>query len=324
MRVFVITSHYIGVLYIRELLEAGDEIVGVTVWPGAVGFYETGWYVPPDYDPRAEAFRHNLPVYEPDPKDINKEPFLSVVRNLEPDWIVSGYYARLFREQLRSIPKYGCVNMHPSRLPEYRGRSPYFSHMIGNDTHNWISLHHPEPGADTGAVIAQASVPILPEDTGFTTGHKVTEAGAVLFREMWPLLKAGKAPTPQKQNDAEATVFNFDWDQTEIDWSRTAVQNWSWVRSCTRPFTGCWTIVGGHKLHIWKVRVVDPAQETRSAGSVPGQVLRVTNDEMRVQCGQGQIDILEAMFDDEPRLPLNGILLMNRQGLAGPSKIVLG
>lgn len=297
-RVFLITSHYMGVLYIDELLRAGDEIVGVAAWPGKAGFYE-GWYVPEEYDVRAKAFKHYLPLYEPDPGQLNSPGFLSVIRKLAPDYIISGYYGKIFKKDLLSIPPKGCINIHPTGLPRFRGLSPYFTHMLFGDERNYITMHWLDAGVDTGDIIAQASVEILPQDSGFTCGHRVTEAGAQMFCENWPLVKQGRAARIT-QDKSKASNFNFSWDIAEIDWRQTNVQIWNLVRCLTRPLGGAWTMTGGYKMHVWQVEVVDPAEELPLEGARPGEVLALTGKGMWVQCGEGQIQILEASLDDQP------------------------
>ncbi len=297
MRVLLITSHYMGVLYIEELLRAGDEIVGVVAWPDSMG-----WYGPPEYDVRTKAFRHYLPLYEPQPRDLNG-PFLPVIQKLAPDIIVSGYYSQIFGRKLLSIPPRGCVNIHPTGLPRFRGLSPYFTHILFGDAYNEITLHWLDPGVDTGDIIGQGRVEILPEDTGYTCGHRLTEAGRDVFRENWPLIKAGKAPRI-KQDPAKASSYNFSWAVAEIDWSRKAVEIWNLVRAISRPLQGAWTLVGGRKAHVWKVEVVDPTRELSAGGAVPGQVLAVTGKGLWVQTGAGQVRIVESEVDGDPALPL--------------------
>ena len=297
-RVFLITSHYMGVLYIDELLRAGDEIVGIAAWPGEAGFYE-GWYVPIEYDVRSKAFKHYLPLYEPSPWKLNSPEFLEVIRKLKPDYVISGYYGKIFRKELLSIPPYGCINIHPTGLPRYRGLSPYFTHMLFGEDRNYLTMHWLDPGTDTGDIIGQASVEVLPEDTGFTCGHRLTEAGAALFREHWPLVKEGKAPR-RKQDESLASTFNFSWAIAEINWSQSATQIWNLVRCLTKPQGGAWTMAGGHKLHVWKVQVVKPEQELSNVSSLPGQVLALTGRGLWVQCGEGQLQILDSTFDDLP------------------------
>jgi len=301
-RVFLITSHYMGVLLMQELLKAGDEVVGVVAWPGT-----DGWYVPEAYDVSAHAFRLYLPLYEPDPKKLNGPEFLNVIRKLEPDYIVSGFYPKIFKDALLSIPKHGCVNVHPTGLPRFRGLSPYFTHMLFGDDRNYITMHWLDRGVDTGDSIAQASVEILPEDTGFTCGHRLIEAGAAMFAEYWPQVKAGTAPrTPQ--DPALASNFNFDWALAEIDWTKSNGESWNLVRSLSAPLDGAWTVVGGHKVHVWKVRVVPPEEELSVPGAVPRQVLALTGKGLWVQCGSGQLEIVEATADDLPDRPVPEII----------------
>jgi len=291
-RVFLITSHYMGVLYIDELLRAGDEIVGVVAWPD-----DGGWAVPPEYDVRSKAFRHYLPLYEPDPAQLNSPEFVEVIRKTSPDYVISGYYARIFKKAILTLPPKGCINIHPTGLPRFRGLSPYFTHLLHGDDRQYITMHWLDPGVDTGDIIAQASVEVRPDDTGFTVGHRVTEAGAAMFRENWPKVKAGTAPRI-KQDASIASNFNFSWDMAEIDWKKNATQVWNLVRAITRPFSGAWTMVGGYKMHVWKVRVVAPEEELKVKGALPGEVLALTGKGFWVQCGEGQVQILEASLDD--------------------------
>lgn len=293
-KVFLITSHFMGVLYIEELLKAGDEIAGVVAWPGT-----GGWYVPPEYDVRAKAFDNYLPLYEPDPKKLNSPEFVEVIRKTNPDFIISGYYSRIFKDQILSIPKNGCINIHPTGLPRFRGLSPYFTHMLFGDTRNYITMHWLNPGIDTGDIIAQASVKILPDDTGFKCGHRLTEAGGAMFRENWPLAKAGTAPRVV-QDESIASVFNFSWDLAEINWAKSNVEIFNLVRSITRPFDGAWTLLSGRKLHVWKAVVVPKEQELQVQGAIAGEVLAVLGKGLWVQCGEGQLQIVDSSFEDDP------------------------
>ncbi len=313
MRVLLITSHYMGVLYIEELLRAGDEIVGVVAWPDSMG-----WYVPREYDVRTKAFRHYLPLYEPEPKDLNG-PFLPIVEKLAPDMIVSGYYSQIFGRRLLSIPPKGCVNTHPTGLPRFRGLSPYFTHMLFGDRYNEITLHWLDPGVDTGDIIGQGRVEILPDDTGYTCGHRLTEAGRDVFRECWPLIKAGTAPR-RKQDPRLASNYNFSWAAAEIDWSKGAVEIWNLVRAISRPLQGAWTLLAGRKLHVWQVRVVEQSRELPARDAVPGQVLAVAGKGMWVQTGRGQVQIVDASFDADPVQPAAALL----PAIGGAARVVLG
>ena len=313
MRVLLITSHYMGVLYIEELLKAGDEIVGVVAWPDSMG-----WYVPPEYDVRTKAFRHYLPLYEPQPRELNRS-FLPVIQKLAPDIIVSGYYSQIFGRRLLAIPPKGCVNTHPTGLPRFRGLSPYFTHILFGDKYNEITLHWVDPGVDTGDIIGQGRVEIRPDDTGYTCGHRLTEAGRDVFRENWPLIKAGTAPR-RKQDPALASNYNFSWSVAEIDWRKSCVEIWNLVRAISRPLQGAWTMLAGRKLRVWRVEVVEQGGKLPAEGAVPGQVLSVTGPGLWVQTGDGQLRIVESQFDDDPELPLASRL----PAACAPTRLILG
>jgi methionyl-tRNA formyltransferase len=301
-RVILITSHYMGVLYMRKLLEAGDTVVGVVAWPSSAG-----WYVPEEYDVRNHALRYYLPLYEPDPKKLNSPDFLRVVKRLRSDFIVSGYYPQLFKPPLLRIPPGGCVNIHPTGLPRFRGLSPYFSHMLHGDERNYITMHWLDEGTDTGDIIAQTSVEIYPDDTGFTCGHRLTEAGADMFSEYWPRVKEGTAPR-SRQDETKASVFNFDWSMAEIDWNKTSTEIWDLVRSIAPPLNGAWTMGGGRKIRIEKAWPLTGHGLLKAPEAVPGQVLALTGRGMVVQCGTGQLQVVTASVDSEPQTAVFDVL----------------
>jgi methionyl-tRNA formyltransferase len=287
MKIVMISSHYLGVLYLQELLRAGDTVAAAVALPGT-----GGWHVPAEYDFRAAAFRAYVPVYEPPAKELNSPRFLDIIEGMKPDFIVSGYYPRLFGPRLLSIPKHGCVNTHPTGLPRFRGLSPYFTHLFFGDERNMITIHWLDAHADTGDIIAQASVPIVEDDTGFTTGHKVTEAGRDAFAEVWPLIKSGKAPR-RPQDESAASVFNFDWGMAEIDWRLPAREIGCRIRALSRPLDGCWTSSRGQRIRIWAARVPPAGEALDGARALPGEVLAFTGAGFIVQCGSGQLHVTD-------------------------------
>jgi methionyl-tRNA formyltransferase len=160
-----------------------------------------------------------------------------------------------------------------------------------------ITMHWLDPGVDTGDIIFKASVPIEPEDTGFVSGHKVTEAAAETFRKVWPLVKAGKSDRI-KQSIDEASIFNFDERMAEIDWSQSAFLINNLVKAITKPLFGTWTTLNGQKIMIWKTRLLTGSEETNAKSDVPGTVTAVTVPGFCVQCETGQIEVLEYEFCD--------------------------
>ena len=106
----------------------------------------------------------------------------------------------------------------------------------------------------------------------------------------------------------------------EIDWNKSAVEIWNLVRAISRPLQGAWTMLGGRKLHVWRVGVIEPIRELPAEGAVPGQVLAVTGRGLWVKTGRGQVCILESELDEEPNLPLARRL----PEICGPTRAILG
>ena len=302
-RVFLITSSYMGVLLIDELIKAKDKIVGVVAWP----IEDYPYYTPPEYNVRTKTFKNYLPLYEPDPNELNSKEFIKIIKDLNPDFIVSGYYPKLFSKQILEIPSGGCINIHPTGLPRFRGLSPYFTHMLFGDEYNYITLHWLDSGADTGDIISIASVKIFPEDTGFTCGHRLTEEAAGMFNNNWPLIKKGVAPR-QKQDESIASNFNFDWSISEINWQKGAIEIFNLVRSITKPYDGAWTILGKHKIHVWKSEIVNNSKSLE-----PGTIISIDGKGLCVQCGRGQLIITDLSIDGINISPLNLLIELGKK-----------
>jgi methionyl-tRNA formyltransferase len=251
-----------------------DTIVAVVSRPGEPG--ETVKDV---------AFRYYLPLYQP-PENINDPVFLEVLRALEPDVFISMYFGRLFSPDLLSVPKIGCINMHPSLLPKYRGQGPSTWPLYYGDDETGQTVHWLDAGIDSGDIIAQRAIPIEPEDTSRTLGRKLEALGIELFCETWPLISAGTAPRI-KQDDALASYTVAARPRhAAIDWTRTAQQIANQVRAFTAGY-GARTRVGEKRLYVW--------ESTPYAGSLafddvlPGQILAVAGAGVVVQAGDGPL-----------------------------------
>lgn len=251
-----------------------DEIVGVVSRPGGAG--ETIMDV---------AFKYYLPLYQP-PENINDPKFLEVLRKLEPDVFISMYFGRLFSPDLLAVPKVGCINMHPSLLPKYRGQGPSTWPLYYGDTETGQTIHWLDEGIDSGDVIAQRAIPIAHDDTSKTLGRKLEDLGVALFGETWPLISAGKAPR-EKQDDSLATYSVAGRPRhAVIDWTRTVVELCNQVRAFTAGY-GARTQLGERRLYVWEANPYKG--ELALDAGVPGRVLGVAESGIVVQAGDGSI-----------------------------------
>ncbi len=264
--------------------EAQANIVAVVSRPGEPG--ETVEEV---------AFKYYLPLYKP-LTNVNDPKFIQVLRRLEPDLFISMYFGRLFSPDMLAVPKLGCINMHPSLLPKYRGQGPSTWPIINGETETGQTIHWLDEGIDTGDIIAQKAIPIDPEDTGATLSAKLTELGIELWKETWPLIASGKAPRiPQDDSQATYSVAPRR-SHARIQWTDPAWRIHNMVRAFTRPGKGAWARVAGKRLYVWKSQVLE---EPLARSGKPGEILSITGRGVIVQTGEGQILLRDTQVTQE-------------------------
>jgi len=317
MRVVTIMGGYTGALCLQELVDQGDEVVGVVTYPG-----DPRPATPPEASVKLTADRNLLPVYQPPFERINTPEFVALLSKLQPDLIVSMHYPVIFKRAILEIPPLGCVNEHPSRLPAGRGMTPSHWHMLIGDTHNWITLHYLDEGIDTGDVISQGSVEITLEDTGVTTSRKLSEEGQRIFREALPLIQEGKAPRiPQDQIEGvEPSYYSWKPWYAQIHWDWPAQKLFLHVRTLTHPkemrsWTGeAYTFLGGRRVRVWEAKVAE--ERWSREGAEPGQILAITGQGLLVKAGKGAVVLTEADIEGTEERGLGGLFDILSTGLS--------
>jgi len=318
MRVVTILNGYTGALCLQELVDQGDEVVGVVTSP-----QDPRPGRPPEASVKLTADRNLLPVYQPPYERINTPEFVALLRKLQPDLIVSMHYPVIFKRPILEIPPLGCVNEHPSRVPAGRGMTPSFWHMLIGDTHNWITLHYLDEGIDTGDVISQGSVEITPHDTGYTTSRKLSQEGHHIFREALPLIREGKAPRiPQDQIEGVRPSY-FSWKpwHARIPWDQPAERVALHVRTLSPPEEArsgpggreAYAFLGGYRVRVWEAEV--GRQRWEREGGEPGQILALTGQGLRVRAGQGTIILTAGAIEGMEAEGLRGLLDILSAGL---------
>ena len=286
MRAVVAAYHNIGCAGLDALVDAGFEVVAV--FTHCDDENEALWF-----DSVAEWASHRgVPVHAPD--DINHPIWVSRIRELEPDILFSFYYRKLLKQQILEIPPAGCLNLHGSLLPKYRGRAPVNWVLVNGETRTGVTLHYMTPRPDDGDIVCQESVAISPDDTAFSLHQKMAQATRVMLEKHLPAVLAGTAARIP-QDHAEATYFGARRPQDgQIDWSRPATAIADLVRAVTRPYPGAFTYWGSSKITIWEAKAIAPPW-TNTSG--PGQVL--TTDPLRIQCGSGALEVAYAQAQSD-------------------------
>lgn len=276
MRAIVLAYHDMGCVGIDSLLANGFEIVAVFTHADADS--ENVWF-----ESVAElAARRNLPVFAPD--DINHPLWVQRIRELEPEILFSFYYRKLISKELLALPRHGCLNLHGSLLPKYRGCAPANWAILNGETETGVTLHFMTHQADAGDIVCQREVQIAPKDTARILNEKLVAAARPMLIECLPLIRAGKAPrTPQ--DSAAASYFpRRKPADGAIDWNKPAGEIANLVRAVTRPYPGALTHARSTEVLIWEAEAVPGPVDTP-----PGTV--VSGDPLEIACGGGLLRV---------------------------------
>ena len=281
MKAVVLAYHNIGCVGIASLLEQGIEIAAVfthkddpneSVWFDSVAELTSG---------------HGIPVFAPD--DINHPLWVEKIRNLAPDILFSFYYRDMVKPEILEIPPSGCLNLHGSLLPRYRGRCPVNWVLVNGESDTGVTLHHMTPRPDDGDIVGQRRIPISTDDTALTLHRKATEATALLLDELLPLIVAGTAPR-LPQDKSQSSYFGGRTPKDgEIDWTRPASTVRDLIRAVTRPYPGAFSHIGNRKCRFWSIR------EATAENSSPGTVLSISP--FVIRCGEGAVEVLAGQGD---------------------------
>ena len=279
MKAVVLAYHDIGCAGLAALLRNGFDVRAVFTHKDDPG--EVVWF----QSVAEHAAAHGIPVYAPD--DINHPIWVEKIKALKPDIIFSFYYRQMVKPAILDIPARGCINLHGSLLPKYRGRCPVNWVLINGEKETGVTLHYMTPRADDGDIVAQATVPIDQADTARTLFDKMTAAAARLLDKNLPRIRALKA-LRMPQDQAKATYFGGRRPEDgNIDWSKSAADICNLVRAVTHPYPGAFTWAGDRKLLVWSA-----TSKKSKANAKPGTVLTVAP--LTVACGQGVVQMDQA------------------------------
>jgi len=282
MSVVVLAYHEMGCLGLRGLLEHGAEVAAVFTYEDAPG--ENVWF-----GSVAElARRHGIPTFTTE--CINDPEWVERIRALRPDVVFSFYYRHMLKRPIREIPRHGCVNLHGSLLPKYRGRCPVNWQLVHGEAESGVTLHRIVGRADAGDIIGQERVPVGPDDTALDLYRKLLPAAeAVLTRHLDGIL-SGTAPRVP-QDDSQASVFGGRRPEDgRIAWTRPAWEIHNLVRAVAPPWPGAFSDAADGRLMIWRTRLFPGASRPEALG--PGHVQR-ERGHVLVGTGDGTIEILD-------------------------------
>jgi methionyl-tRNA formyltransferase len=305
MRIVFMGTPDFAVPCLEALIKNGYEVAGVVTQPDKpVGRRQSGLQPPPV---KRCALEHGVPVVL-QPEKVKTQEFADAIRALAPDLIITAAYGRIITRAVLDIPPLGCINVHGSLLPRYRGAAPMQWAIINGESVTGITTMFMDEGMDTGDMLLKREVAIPPDMTYAELYEKLKALGPEVLLETLRELEAGTLKRVP-QNHAEATTVSMmKRDMGLIDWSKSAVEIHNLVRG-TDPWPGAFTYYKGGRLKIWKTRLFaagDPlaAEIKASAGDrpAPGRICRISGDSLAVAAGSGLLKILEVQFESGRRM----------------------
>jgi UDP-4-amino-4-deoxy-L-arabinose formyltransferase/UDP-glucuronic acid dehydrogenase (UDP-4-keto-hexauronic acid decarboxylating) len=301
MSIVVMAYHEMGCTGLRLLLNRGVEVSAVFTYEDDPA--ENCWFG----SVAALARSAGIPVFTP--KNVNDPHWVREIERLKPGVIFSFYYRDLIRRPIRAIPAHGCVNLHGSLLPKYRGRSPLNWQLVNGETESGVTLHYITGRADAGDIIGQERVEVGPEDTAIILYRKLLAAAERLLHRHLRGVLEGAAPR-RKQDESQATVFGRRTPEDgRLDWRRPAWELHNLVRAVAPPWPGAFTFAEDGKVMILRSRLCEAVRPARALK--PGEV-RVAEDAVFIGCGREQLQIMAYLAPSQRALRSGEILGDNR------------
>ena len=277
---------------LRELVDAGEEVVGVITQPDKPR--GRGYELQPT-PVKAFALSRGLQVYQPD--TLRGEEFMELIEKLAPELIAVTAYGKILPESVLNFPKYGCINVHGSLLPEYRGAAPMQRAIIDGKSETGVTIMYMAKGLDTGDMLLVERCPINDTDNFEDIHDRLSEMGAKALVKAARDIEAGRA-VRVKQDDALATyAAKIEKSDCAIDFSRSAKEVHDLIRGLSPIPLSFTKTPDGKLLKILESRVLD----NEKIFGAPGEVISL-GDDICVACGKGVLSILRVLPEGKGRM----------------------
>lgn len=299
---------------LEALIRAGHEITAVVTQPDKPKGRGRQMQFPPV---KECAIQHGLRVLQP--VKIKTPEAVAELKQIEADIFVVAAFGQILSSEILHMPRFGCVNIHASLLPKYRGAAPIQWAILNGETQTGVTIMQMDEGLDTGDMLTKVVVPIADHDTGDSLHDKLMEAGAKLIVDTLVLIEQGKV-VPEKQTDEESCYASrLSKELGRIDWTKSAKELARLVRGLN-SWPGSYTTFRNKILKIWEAEVQEGGAQTAdatgdallSAGqneAAAGTVVEVTKETIKVQTGEGLLVVKSVQPEGKKRMQVKDYLL---------------
>lgn len=301
MKIVFMGTPEFAVEALEAIIQAGHQVVLVITQPDKPKGRGKEMHVTPV---KECAMRHNIQVFQP--IKIKTPEAVDKLREYEADAFVVAAFGQILSEEILNMPKYGCINIHASLLPKYRGAGPIQWAILNGEKETGITIMQMDKGIDDGDILLQSSVGIDEKETGDSLHDKLAAEGAKLIVEALPKIERGEL-VPIKQNDEESCYAKMlDKSMGKIDWNQSAAVIERMVRGLN-SWPSAYTAYNGKKIKVWESEISE--KETAWKDASAGMVTAVDKDAFYVRTGDGDLKITQVQLEGKKRMAVKDFLL---------------
>ena len=244
---------------------------------------------------KVQAQELGVEVYQPD--SLKTDEAYEFIKSREPDLIITAAYGKILPQRMLDIPKYGCINVHASLLPKYRGAAPVQYSILNGDDVTGVTIMKMDAGMDTGDILTQVEVPIDINDHTDTLMAKLADVGRDLLLDTIGDYIEGKITSIPQDTDKVTLTYPIKPEDAVLDLNASARQVHDKIRALS-SWPGCSTAFNGKRIKIYDSRL----EEDDNEEAAPGEITKASKGDLKVKCGKGSIYILELQSEGGKRL----------------------
>lgn len=300
MKIVYMGTPEFAVPCLESLIDSEHEVIAVFTQPDRPSGRGQKINVSPV---KAKAVEHNIKVFQP--KNLKDQYVVNDLKELNPDLIVVVAYGQILSKEILDIPKYGCVNVHASLLPKYRGAGPINWVIINGEKTTGVTTMYMDIGLDTGDMLLKEEIEIGEDETAGELHDRLMNIGAEVLNRTIDLIEAGQVDPIPQNNDQSSYAPMLTKKLGKIDWNKSARDIRNLIRG-TIPWPTSYTTYDGQIMKIWKSSIVNSNKDYK-----PGRIVEVNKDCIFVATGDNILSIEELQFSGKKRMSVKQYLVGN-------------
>lgn len=291
MKIVFMGTPEFAVPCLQKIIDEGHEVVAVVTQPDKPKGRGKKLAMPPV---KELALKYDIPVYQP--LKAREESFVDTLKEINPELIVVVAFGQILPKSILDIPKYGCVNVHASLLPRYRGAAPLNWVIINGEEKTGVTTMYMDEGLDTGDMILKSEIPLDDKITAGELHDKMMIDGAKVLKETIDLIEKGEAPREKQSNENTCYSPIMNKSLGNINWNKSAIDIHNLVRGIN-PWPSAYTTYEGQTMKIWKTKVID-----KNSDKDPGTIISVDKEGINVSTSEGIVQIKEIQMAGKKRM----------------------